>query len=129
MLNLRVNIQSIFNCYRPLLDCGTKFVIKNGYANFDGEDKNIGHSVPITCKTGYQLIGSRHTTCLPDGSWSRNTTCRIRGRLQSNQTLGERSDDFTVPELSTFLGHVLQITITRLCNILQFFTAVKMVIF
>lgn len=58
--------------------CGSDFIIENGYANFDGEDKRIGHSLSITCNAGYQIIGAKVTTCLPDRSWSKNTTCRIK---------------------------------------------------
>ena len=59
-------------------DCGTDYSIQNGFANFTDRSTNFKEMVPVTCMDGYELHGDEHITCLEDGEWSGNVTCRIR---------------------------------------------------
>ena len=59
-------------------DCGQEYKVENGYVNFTGAT-TFGQSVPVYCRVGYEQLGDSVIHCKSDGTWSRNTICRIRG--------------------------------------------------
>ena len=62
-----------------IIDCGSKFNIEHGYVDFTGRRTDYKASVPVDCDVGYDIRGSHYTVCQSDGSWSRNTTCLVKG--------------------------------------------------
>ena len=64
-------------------DCGTDYSIQNGFANFAVRSTIFQENVPVTCMNGYELYGDEHITCLEDGNWSGNVTCRIKSTFHS----------------------------------------------
>lgn len=60
-------------------DCGAIYSIENGNLNFTGRETVFNSSVPVLCDIGYEIYRESEITCLSDGTWSRNTTCRIKG--------------------------------------------------
>ena len=61
-------------------DCGTKYSIEHGYADFNGKTTAFNSTVPIICDAGYDIIGDPYTKCQPDATWSQNTVCKIKGK-------------------------------------------------
>lgn len=62
-----------------LPDCGNSFSVTNGLVNFTNADTTYGHSVEVTCNTGYERTGGTSIECLDDELWSTSTTCEIKG--------------------------------------------------
>ena len=50
--------------------------------NYTGRSTKYNHKVPVTCDTGYDLVGPPEITCKADGSWTDDTICRIKGKEQ-----------------------------------------------
>ena len=77
---IKVVVIRIHQLYTYMPDCGTKYSIDHGYADFIGKTTTFNNTVPIVCDAGYDLIGDPYTTCQPDGTWSQNTVCKIKGK-------------------------------------------------
>ena len=65
--------------YVHFSDCGSEYVLDHGFANFDGRDTTFGHSVPVICNKGYEILGDPEITCQDSGKWSSATYCHIEG--------------------------------------------------
>ena len=57
------------------------YALDNGIVNFSGFKTTFNHSVPINCDTGYEIHGDDQITCLPEGTWSSNSACHIKGNV------------------------------------------------
>ena len=62
-------------------DCGTNYDLTHGYADFPGFKTTYRQIVPIKCDDGYDLKGIDFITCQADGTWSKGSTCQIKGVL------------------------------------------------
>ena len=54
-------------------------MLDHGFANFDGRDTTFGHSVPVICNKGYEILGDPEITCQDSGKWSSAPYCHIEG--------------------------------------------------
>ena len=61
------------------VDCGNEYQIEYGYAKFSGMETTYNSMVPLTCHEGYDLRGADYITCLFDGTWSKGSSCHIKG--------------------------------------------------
>ena len=62
-------------------DCGANEVIAHGQIDFTNADTTYGQSVPVTCDTGYAIIGGHTIQCLAGGQWSKTVSCVIKGNV------------------------------------------------
>ena len=62
-------------------DCGNNETIAHGQVDFTNADTTYGQSVPVTCDTGYELVGGHTIVCLADGQWSKTVRCDIKGEV------------------------------------------------
>ena len=67
-------------------DCGTDYKIENGHVSFKGLLTTYHQRVPVTCNTGYDLIGEAMITCLASGRWSDDTKCLPKGMFNRFMT-------------------------------------------
>ena len=68
-------------------DCGTDYKLDNGHVDFKGNPTTVGETFPLFCDPGFELEGDTDTTCLPDGTWSKLTKCRRKGKLSCTSIL------------------------------------------
>ena len=60
-------------------DCGSEYVLENGYIEFSGKPTTFNSSIPVTCSDGYKDQGEDHIYCQANGTWTEHTACQIRG--------------------------------------------------
>ena len=61
-------------------DCGTKFTLVDGYADFHGKSTTYMSKVNVYCRTGYEMQGNDYITCGINGTWSTDTKCHVKGK-------------------------------------------------
>ena len=64
-------------------DCGTTYNLTHGQVTITDGQARFNQSVPVDCDEGYEIHGEHYITCLADGTWSKNTTCVIKGKLEN----------------------------------------------
>ena len=55
-------------------------MLHNGHVDFLGRQTLYNEKVPVICNEGYDIVGQTSITCLSDGTWSKDTFCRIKGK-------------------------------------------------
>ena len=60
-------------------DCGNTTTIANAVIDFSNMKTTYRRTVPVTCRTGYEIVGRNFIECESNGSWSTTTTCEIIG--------------------------------------------------
>ena len=73
-----------------ILGCNRTYTINHGHVNFTGTDASVNSSVSVTCEEGYKVHGPMYVTCLPEGVWSNDTTCVVKGRTMDVERERER---------------------------------------
>lgn len=61
------------------VDCGITATVVNGIVDFTNQQTTYGQVIPVTCNTGFEIMGRGFIECQSDGSWSNTTTCEIIG--------------------------------------------------
>ena len=89
-------------------DCGAKYFLPNGEAQFTGSKTTFNQTVHVICSSGFIIIGDKYINCLSDGRWSNNTFC-VAGRLFLDICTHSSKIDF--PILTTWTS---QLPIIRL---------------
>ena len=59
-------------------DCGDVYNLPNGHVNF-GNETTYNQTAPVHCADGYYIEGDQHITCMADGNWTKNTSCKVTG--------------------------------------------------
>ena len=62
-----------------ILDCGSKYSIAHAHIDFNGTT-TYGSKSLVKCQGGFDILGPKYITCLPDGTWSRDTACYVRSK-------------------------------------------------
>ena len=81
MLKIILKLLSNTNliCFAVFIDCGSEYVLENGYVEFSGKSTTFNNSIPVTCSDGYKNQGEDHIFCQANGTWTEHTACQIRG--------------------------------------------------
>lgn len=61
------------------VDCGNTTTIENGTIDFSNKETTYGQVIPVSCDTGFEIMGRGFIECQKDGTWSTTTTCEIIG--------------------------------------------------
>ena len=69
----------IIFCFLYYSDCGNVTAIANAVIDFADVETTFGRTISVTCKTGYEIMGTGFIECQRDGSWSVTTTCETLG--------------------------------------------------
>ena len=67
--------------YTLSIDCGTSYSIQHGEVDFAGQETTYGSTLAVSCNSGYELHGKENVVCGPDGTWSKLSSCHIKGIL------------------------------------------------
>lgn len=61
------------------VDCGNSATVANGTIDFSNKETTYGQVIPVSCNTGFEIMGRGFIECQKDGTWSTTTTCEIIG--------------------------------------------------
>ena len=84
--NLYLEIPEIFKeAYVYVSACPSTYTLAHGQVHLPNTPATYKQTVPITCNTGYELVGVGFITCLASESWSTTSRCRLKGKYFSNR--------------------------------------------
>lgn len=93
-----------------VIDCGTIYPLHYGFVNFSGRATAYKEKIAVTCAKGYMIEGDREITCLGNGTWSRNTVCKL-----AQESAGR---SYTETVLAVILGLVIAVLLLAVITII-----------